>query len=71
MGEAVLANIKLILNTKGEVALVLETVSNKELVKLLEPGDPIFANTVGAVHRSFTRAFDGIDEDIERLIEVL
>jgi len=71
MSEAVLADIKLVLNARGEVALTLDTVSNKELIALLMISDPVFAHTVGAVHRSFTRAFDDVNSDIEKLIDVL
>lgn len=72
MAETVLSSIKLILNSKGELALVLDTVDNKKVLEILKQGDYFeFANTVAAIQRNFNSQFDNIDTDIERLISVL
>jgi hypothetical protein len=72
MAETVLSSIKLILNSKGELALVLDTVDNKKVLETLKQGEYFeFANTVAAIHRNFNSQFDNIDTDIERLISVL
>lgn len=70
--ETTLSSIKLILNTKGELALVLETVDNKKVLEILKVGEHFeFANTVASVHRMFNSKFEDIDYDVERLINVL
>ena len=72
MVETVLSSIRLVLNARGELALVLDTVDNKKVLEILKQGDHFeFANTVASVHREFNGIFEDISDDIERLIDVL
>lgn len=72
MSETVLSSLRLVLNTKGELALVLDTVDNKKVLETLKTGEYFeFANTVASVQRCFNESFEDVNDKIERLINVL
>ena len=72
MDETVLSNLKLVLNAKGEIALVLDTVDNKKVLEILKTGEYFeFANTVASIHRCFNESFEEVNDKLERLINVL
>ncbi len=64
MAETVLSNLKLVLNAKGELALVLDTVDNKQMLEVLKAGEYYeFAHIVASVHRHFNSKFEDLDSD--------